>query len=215
MAHLLHIDSSISGDRSVTRKLTARAAAVWRAAHPGGTVTYRDLGANPLPHLNSETGLARFIPPAERTPVQAESARLTEEVIAEVRAADTVLLGQPLYNYGAPSAVKSWIDHLVAPGRSMDPETREGFLGGGDFVVLSTRGGRYRLGSPRHGWDHAQTWLPHALSWVGIEARFITAEMTAVEWVPEMAELRTAAAESLAAAEREIDALWTPATANA
>jgi FMN-dependent NADH-azoreductase len=53
MAHLLHIDSSIQGDRSVTRKLTARARDVWRAAHPGGTVTYRDLDSNPLPHFDA------------------------------------------------------------------------------------------------------------------------------------------------------------------
>ena len=63
MAHLLHIDSSIQGERSVSRSLTARAAAAWLAAHPDGTVTYRDLGANPLPHLNSESGLARMVPP--------------------------------------------------------------------------------------------------------------------------------------------------------
>ncbi|MCU1626253.1 MAG: dehydrogenase (quinone), partial [Pseudonocardia sp.] len=57
MAHLLHIDSSIQGDRSVSRKLTARAAAAWRTAHPAGTVSYRDLGSNPLPHLDTAGGL--------------------------------------------------------------------------------------------------------------------------------------------------------------
>ena len=68
MAHLLHIDSSIQGDRSVSRKLTARAADAWRAAHPGGTVTYRDLGSNPVPHFDAATGLARMVPPEQRTP---------------------------------------------------------------------------------------------------------------------------------------------------
>src|ERR1035441_6026292 len=58
MAHLLHIDSSIKGDASVSRSLTARAADVWRTAHPGGTVTYRDFGVDPLPHLDAATGLA-------------------------------------------------------------------------------------------------------------------------------------------------------------
>jgi FMN-dependent NADH-azoreductase len=56
VTHLLHIDSSIRGDASVSRKLTARAAGVWRAAHPGGTVTYRDLGRDPLPHLDAAGG---------------------------------------------------------------------------------------------------------------------------------------------------------------
>jgi hypothetical protein len=65
MAHLLHIDSSIQGDRSASRKLTARAAHARRAAHPGGTVTYRDLGSNPLPHFDAATGLARLVPPEQ------------------------------------------------------------------------------------------------------------------------------------------------------
>jgi FMN-dependent NADH-azoreductase len=56
MAHLLHIDSSIRGDRSISRKLSARAANAWRAAHPSGTVTYRDLGSDPLPLLSAATG---------------------------------------------------------------------------------------------------------------------------------------------------------------
>ena len=62
MAHLLHIDSSIQGDRSVSRSLTARAVAAWKVANPTGTVTYRDLAANPLPALDGDANLARFIP---------------------------------------------------------------------------------------------------------------------------------------------------------
>src|SRR5271155_4462546 len=120
MPHLLHIDSSIQGERSVSRKLTARAAAAWLAAPPGGTVTYRDLGANPLPHLDSESGTARMVPPEQHTPAQAASWRLTKELADEVLVAATILLGLPLYNFGPPSSVKSWVDHLVAPGLSVD-----------------------------------------------------------------------------------------------
>ena len=124
MAHLLHIDSSIQGDRSVSRKLTARAAAAWRAAHPGGTVTYRDLGSNPVPHFDAATGLARLVPPELRTPAQAGSWALSEELVNEIREADTILLGLPLYNFGAPSSVKAWLDHLIGPGLSHDPDTK-------------------------------------------------------------------------------------------
>ena len=77
MAHLLHIDSSIRGDASVSRKLTARAADAWRAAHPDGTVTYRDLGRDPLPHLDAAGGLARILPPDQHTAAHAESWALT------------------------------------------------------------------------------------------------------------------------------------------
>ncbi|MEV6871780.1 NAD(P)H-dependent oxidoreductase [Amycolatopsis sp. NPDC051128] len=211
MAHLLHIDSSIQGDRSVSRRLSARAAAAWRAAHPDGTVTYRDLGANPLPHLDTAAGNARMVPPEQHTPEQAASWARTQEVVGEVRAADTVLLGLPLYNFGAPSSVKTWVDHLIAPGLSIDAETRAGLLGGRDFVVLASRGGGYGEGTPREGWDHAERWLPHGVSLTGLEPRFITAELTLAHVNPAMADLIPLADESLAAAERAIDELWLPA----
>src|SRR6266478_2884499 len=151
MAHLLHIDSSIRGDASVSRKLTARAAADWRAAHPSGTVTYRDLGRDPLPHLDAAGGLARILPRDQHTAAQAESWALTELLVSEVKEADTIVLGLPLYNFGAPSSVKAWVDRLIAPGLSIDPETHAGLLGGRDFVVLASRGGGYGADTPRGG----------------------------------------------------------------
>lgn len=213
MAHLLHIDSSIQGEQSVSRALTARAAAAWLAAHPQGTVTYRDLGANPLPHLNSESGRARMVPPDRHTPAQAASWELTKQLVEEVLAADTIVLGLPVYNFGPPSSVKSWVDHLVAPGLSVDPATMTGMLGGRDLLVLESRGGGYAPGTPREGWDHAEPWLPHALSLTALEPRFITAELTLANVNPQMAELKPLAAESLAAAERAIDAQWVPLAA--
>jgi FMN-dependent NADH-azoreductase len=213
MAQLLQIDSSIQGERSVSRSLTARAAAAWRAAHPDGAVTYRDLAAAPLPHLDSESGTARMVPPDQHTPAQAASWELSKQIVGEVLAADTIVLGLPLYNFGAPSLVKSWVDHLVAPGLSVDHETMTGLLGGRDLLVLASRGGGYAPGTPREGWDHAEPWLPHALSLTGLEPRFITAELTLADVNPQMAELKPLAAESLAAAEREIDAQWAPLAA--
>jgi FMN-dependent NADH-azoreductase len=215
MAHLLHIDSSIQGDRSVSRRLTARAADVWRAAHPGGTVTYRDLGSNPVPHFDAATGLARAVPPELRTPAQVASWALTEELVNEIKDADTILLGLPLYNFGPPSSVKAWVDHLIAPGLSLDPETKAPLLGGREFLVLASRGGGYAEGTPRHGWDHAEPWLPHAISLTGLEPRFITAELTLANTVLAMAELIPLAEQSLAEAERAIDDLWTPLAAAA
>ena len=213
MTHLLHIDSSIRGDASVSRKLSARAADVWRAAHPDGTVTYRDLGHDPLPHLDAAGGLARILPPDQHTAAQAESWALTELLISEVKEADTIVLGLPLYNFGAPSSVKAWVDHLIAPGLSIDPETHAPLLGGREFVVLASRGGGYAEGTPRHGWDHAEPWLPHALSMTGLEPRFITAELVLAHTNPAMAELIPLAEQSLAEAERAVDELWTPVPA--
>lgn len=213
MAHLLHIDSSIQGERSVTRRLTARAAELWRAAHPAGTVTYRDFAAEPLPHLDAAGGLARITPPGEHTPAQAASYELSRQLVEEVKQADTVLLGLPLYNYGAPSSVKSWVDHLILPGAAFDHESGTGLLGDREFLVLAARGGGYGEGTPREGWDHAEPWLPHGLSLTGMEPRFITAELTLAKSNPAMESLIPLADESLAAAEREIDELWASAMA--
>jgi len=213
MAHLLHIDSSIQGDRSVSRKLSARAADIWRTEHPRGTVTYRDLGSNPVPHLDAAAGLARLVPAEQHTPAQAASWALTEELVNEIRAADTILLGLPLYNFGAPSSVKAWVDHLIASGLSIDRETNAPLLGGREFVVLASRGGGYAEGTPRHGWDHAEPWLPHAVAMTGLQPRFITAELTLAQTNPAMAELIPLAEQSLADAERAVDGLWTAVSA--
>jgi FMN-dependent NADH-azoreductase len=213
VAHLLHIDSSISGDASVSRALTARTADRWREAHPDGTVAYRDLGADPVPHLTATTGLARIVAPEARSPAQQASWDLSVELIDEVKAADTVILGLPLYNFGAPSSVKAWVDHLIAGGLSYDPETQAGLLAGRELVVIASRGGGYAPGTPRDGWDHAEQWLPHGIAMTGLEPRFITAELTLAKSNPQMHGLVPLMEESRANAEQAIDALWTQAAA--
>ncbi|MFD5244084.1 FMN-dependent NADH-azoreductase [Amycolatopsis sp. NPDC058340] len=213
MTNLLHIDSSITGEHSISRRLTARAAAAWRAAHPEGTVTYRDLGADPLPHFDAVSNVARTTPPEQHTPEQAAAWRLITELVDEVKAADTILLGLPLYNFGPPSTVKAWVDHLIVPGLTLDAETRQGLLGDRDFVVVVSRGGGYGEGTPRAGWDHAQSWIPHGVSLTGLEPRFVTAELTLARTNPAMADLIPLAEASQAEAERAIDALWTPVAA--
>lgn len=191
MNQLLYIDSSVQGDQSVSRRLTARAVDRWRNAHPDGTVTYRDLATDPIPHLGDATSPA-----------------LTAELIDEIKRADTIVLGLPLYNFGAPSTVKAWVDHIVAPGLSIDAETGAGLLGDTEFVVLESRGGGYGPGTPREGWDHAESWLPHAVSMTGLSPRFIVAELTMADVNPAMAELKPLAHESLRQAFAAIDALW-------
>ena len=111
--------------------------------------------------------------------------------------------------FGAPRSVKAWVDHLIAPGLSIDAETHAPLLGGREFVVLASRGGGYAEGTPRYGWDHAEPWLPHALSMTGLEPRFITAELVLAHTTPAMAELIPLAEQSLAEAERVVDGLWT------
>ncbi|MGV9803699.1 FMN-dependent NADH-azoreductase [Mycobacterium sp. NPDC003449] len=213
MSHLLHIDSSIQGDASISRRLTAHTAQRWAQAHPDGTVTYRDLAADPVPHFDAVSGLARNIPADQHTPAQAESFALSARLIDEIKAADTVLLGLPLYNYGAPSIVKAWVDHIVAAGLSFDPVSGAGLLGDTEFIVLESQGGGYGPGTPRHGWDHAGAWIAHGVSPTGLVPRVIRAELTMAPVNPAMADLIPLHEKSLADALAEIDTLWAPADA--
>jgi len=105
------------------------------------------------------------------------------------------------------------VDHLIAPGLSVDAETHAPLLGGREFVVLASRGGGYNEGTPRHGWDHAEPWLPHAWRRRVWNPASFTAQLTLAHTNPAMAELIPLAEQSLAEAEHDVDELWTPATA--
>jgi len=211
MSQLLHIDTSVQGSRSVSRRLTARAAQRWSQIHGDGTVTYRDFAVDPLPHQDAESGLAAMVPPQDHTAAQAAAYARSVAAIEEIRRADTIVLGLPLYNFGPPSSVKSWVDHLIVPGLAFDPESNQGLLGDTELIVLAARGGGYGPGTPREGWDHAENWLPHGLAMTGLRPQFITAELTMADDNPAMAELRPLAARSLADAEAAIDGLWAAA----
>src|SRR5260370_7367595 len=104
MAHLHHIDSSITGEESASRRLSARAARRWLAAHPNGTITFRDLAAHPIPHFDAVTGLARMVPPEKRTRAQQLSFALSVELTNQIHQPHTSLPGLPLYTSRPPSA---------------------------------------------------------------------------------------------------------------
>ena len=210
--HLLHIDSSLRTDASRSRKLSAYYADAWRAAHPDGTVTYRDLAADPLPHLDEVAFTANFVPAEQRTPEQRAARELTDVIVGEVLAADTIVIGMGLYNFGVPSTVKAWFDRIVVPGVTLGEEG--GTLGGRTLVFTTAAGGGYRPGTPREGWDHREPWLRHAFEQLGVgDPIFIGAELTLARESPKMIPLDLGAAEdeSLANAHAAIDALFAPA----
>lgn len=207
MSTLLHIDSSVRTAGSVSRALTARATARWCAVNPAGTVKYRDLAADPIPHLNASNGLALMTPPERHNPAEARTYALSKSLIDEIKAADTVVLGMPLYNYAAPSSVKTWVDHIVADGLSFTPDST-GLLAATDFVVIESRGGSYLEGTPKHGWDHAESWIAHAISLTGLKPQIIVAELTMATDDARMAHHRPLAEQSLQRARAEIDCLW-------
>lgn len=212
MSHLLHLDSSIRPpEESRSRRLSARYAERWREAHPGGEVTYRDLAADPIPHLDGDAFFANLTAAEARTPEQVKARALTDEVVAEVLAADTIVLGMGLYNFGVPSTVKAWFDRLVVPGVTLGEQG--GLLGGRRLVLTLASGGGYGEGTPRHGWDHRAPWLRHAFAQLGItDVEVIAAELTLARESPAMIPLDLGAAEdaSWAAAQERVDAAFAP-----
>jgi FMN-dependent NADH-azoreductase len=209
MPQLLHLDSSMRTDDSRSRALSKHFAAAWLEAHPRGSVTYRDLAADPIAHLDHEAFTANFIPEEARSPYQREARALAEQLAGEVLAADEIVIGMPLYNFGPPSTLKAWFDRIVVPGLTLGPDG--GALSGKKLTFAAARGGGYGPGSPKEGWDHREPWLVHAFEQLGLtDVRFIHAELTLARESPAMIPLDLGAAEdqSLAEAHAEIDSLF-------
>jgi FMN-dependent NADH-azoreductase len=211
MANLLHIDSSMRTEQSRSRALSRHFAEAWRSANAEGTVVYRDLASDPIPHLDHAAFSANFTPAEARTPYQHEARALAERLVGELLEADDIVIGMPLYNFGVPSTVKAWFDRLVVPGLTVGEQG--GLLGGRTLTVTAARGGGYGPGTPREGWDHREPWLLHAFEQLGLaDVRFIHAELTLARESPAMIplDLGVAEEESLAEAHAAIEALFVP-----
>jgi FMN-dependent NADH-azoreductase len=177
--NLLHIDSSILGDHSVSRKISASAVASLRAANPGLNVTYRDLDATPAPHQSGALLAARGLSPEDRSPDQARDVAHADAILEEFLAADIVVIGAPMYNFGIPSQLKSWIDHLAVAGRTFRYSEAgvEGLAGGKRVILASSRGGYYGADSPAAGLQHQESYLRGFLGFIGItDVELVSAE---------------------------------------
>jgi FMN-dependent NADH-azoreductase len=208
MPTLLHLDSSMRHEGSRSRALSAHFAAAWQQANPDGTVVYRDLAADPIPHLDLTAFSANFVADDDRTAPQREARKLTETLANELLRADEVVIGIPLYNYGPPSTFKAWFDRIVVPGLTVDPGSG-GLLGGRPLTFTAARGGGYGPGTPREGWDHREPWLRHAFSQLGFDdIRFIHAELTLSRDSPRLSGLEDLEDQSIADAHAAIDELF-------
>ncbi len=164
MKHL-HIDSSILGEHSASRELTAAIAARWQDAVPGLQRQYRDLDSQPLPHLDG-SALAKADPAA---------AAEAERVMAEFLAADVVVIGAPMYNFSIPSTLKAWIDRISVTGRTFRYTEKgpQGLAGGKKIIVASTRGGLHSGAAS----DFVEPYLRFLFGFLGVtDIEFVTAE---------------------------------------
>ena len=165
--NLLHIDSSIQRDASVSRALSAAIVAEWRRTTPDLHVTYRDLDAAPIPHLNGATLAAAY--GAQADEATAANAALGTLVLEEFLAADIVVIGAPLYNFTISSQLKAWIDRLAVAGKtfSYSEAGPQGLAGGKKVIVASARGGIYSAG-PMVAMDFQETYLRAVFGFFGI-----------------------------------------------
>jgi FMN-dependent NADH-azoreductase len=161
---LLHLDSSILGQNSASRELTAAIAETWQHV-PGLQYVYRDLDANPLPHLDG-AALAKSDPTAA-----AEAERVMDEFLA----ADVIVIGAPMYNFSVPSTLKAWIDRIAVAGRTFRYTDKgpQGLVSGKKVIVASTRGGIH-AGAPS---DFVEPYLRQVFGFLGItDIEFVVAE---------------------------------------
>ena len=178
MTNILYLNSSVRSTGSVSRQLSGEFIEKLKAAHPGATVVTRDLAANPLPHLTEAMVGAYFTPAEQRTEEQKQLIKTSDEVVAELLAADVVVVGAPMYNFSVSSTLKSWIDHVARAGVTFKyTETGPvGLVHGKKFVIFTSRAGVYSSG-PAQAMDFQETYLRGVLGFLGItDVSFVSAE---------------------------------------
>ena len=204
MKTLLQIRSSLLLGNSQSNRLADRYVAAWQAANPGGRVVVRDLAQSPVPHLDLARVGAFSTPADQRTPEQQALVAESDALIDELQGADVVALGQPLYNFGIPSTLKAYFDHIARAGVTFryTASGPEGLVKGKQVVVFAARGGLYQ-GQPH---DTQTPYVRNFLGFLGMtDVRFVFAEGLNMGDEPR--------AQGLRSAESDIDALLEPVAA--
>lgn len=186
MPTLLYVKSSIHGDAGQSSHLAKALIDDWLAQYPDGELIERDLVAEPLPHLDGERFAAFLSTPDERTPAQQAVLDLSNRLIEEVRRADILVVGVPMYNFGVPSQLKSWFDHLARAGVTFryTENGPVGLLDDKPVLLVATRGGLHR----EAGRDHEIPFVSQFFGFLGIrDTRVIYAEGLSMEGQREQA----------------------------
>ncbi len=180
MTKVLIIDSAATGEASVSRRLTAEFAEQLRRSAPDAQIVRRDIGRAPIPHLTEETvGTIRGAAPESEA---AEAAlALSDTLIRELKDADVLVIGAPMYNFGIASTLKAWFDHVLRAGITFrySAQGPEGLVTGKKAVVVESRAGLYSQG-PAAAMDHQEPHLRTLLGFMGItDVTFVRAEKLA------------------------------------
>jgi FMN-dependent NADH-azoreductase len=194
MSTVLQINSSLAGDAAASTTLADRLVAALVARDPGLAVVRRNLAGEPLPHLDAARLAALARPAAERSSAEAAIAAQADAVVAEILAASRLVIAAPMYNFGAPSTLKSWFDHVARAGVTFRYTANgpEGLLTGKRATLVTTRGGVHR-DRPQ---DHLVPYVRTMLAFVGItDLEVVYAEGLALGSAPRDAALDRARAE--------------------
>ncbi len=177
MSRILVLNSSISGEASVSRVLVADTLAALVAAHPSAVVVERDLANDPVPHLLPHTMAG--VRSVASTPAEIAARELSDTLIGEVQAADVIVIGAPMYNFSLPTTLRSWLDHVLRPGVTFGyvDGAPKGFVAPGKkVIVVEARGGLYSEG-PAMALDYQEGYLKQLLGFIGLtDVTFIRAE---------------------------------------
>jgi FMN-dependent NADH-azoreductase len=176
---LLKIRSSIYSDGGQSSQLAERFVSAWRAANPDGKVIVRDLAKDPVPHLDAERFGAFLAKPEERTLAQKAVVKYSDALIDELKRADVVVIGLPMYNFGLPSTLKAYFDHVGRAGVTFRYTEKGpvGLLTGKKVYVFAARGGLY-AGTPN---DSQTPYIRTFLSFIGMsDIEFVYAEGLAI-----------------------------------
>lgn len=175
MKTLLQLNTSLFSNNGSSSKLADEFVAGWSASHSGAQVIVRDLAANSVPHLTAERFQAFLTKPEERTEAQRAEAEVSDALVREIQQADVVVIGLPLYNFGVPSTLKAYFDHVARAGITFRYTANgpEGLLKGKQVFVFATRGGMYS-GTPK---DTQTSYVRDFLAFLGItDVEFVYAE---------------------------------------
>ncbi len=178
MPTLLHIDSSPRGDYSVSRKLSAAFVESWKKQHPDGKVIRRDLPATHLTFVDMDWIGGAYSSPDQHTPEHKKALALSDELIEELKAADQIVLGTPMYNFAIPANLKAWVDHIVRFGKTFNvsPNGYEGLVKDKKATAIIASGGKYAAGTPYAPYDLESPYLKNILGFIGItDVNFVLA----------------------------------------
>lgn len=166
MKTLLHISSSLFGEHGVSSQLAQGYADQWQASQAPARIIRRDLAADPLPHLDGERFAAFTTAAEQRSVAQQRIVAESDALIGELEQAHTLLLAVPMYNFGIPSTLKAWMDHVARAGRTFryTAQGPEGLLKGKRAVLIFTRGGHY-VGTAA---DQQSAYVKQFLAFIGI-----------------------------------------------